>query len=640
VITAVLDHLVSSSTRPNPPSQEAGVTTPGLNRQTQSSTRPSTNPPTREAGVTTPGLNRQTQSSTRPSTNPPTREAGVTTPGLNRLGSKKFKPLLPYELPGPNEKNENWVHYVLPGTPIIFRVFLTLKVVYGENQDGEIDDCIAQIIDDLKLTRGNKLYPCGIHYIAFTRHVFLLTIAGPRRAFSVLIDPATHTRSAALAKFLGGAKPLKCGLHLERVAGLLHNAKYELNAFTDVNPFTVHGVKHLSVHDNYLRVPLSCPQVREEELLTWEFERLPSRHDLTHKLLRGSAVNAQMSHFVGRHRAKEMKGNMGWNTLTRFYPELVEQWANIILHSIDIERLMRDGHEVEFKDASFEAEHKVLNIAQKDLSTAIRQIGMTGYITTRASQDHDFSSVGINESSAQVQLENALDEHDLVDYVWAWETYEAVTPSANSLSNLLQAGLRYTKSVNLSIFYNDPLVQLLLGSHKGPIPQVSATDYPHIAEARALGLQDGLDTSQVTAVNSVINARTIYGAVEGGPGTGKSFTAAKAFGSRPWEKRKPTRFGKPLVLVLGETNRAAFDLAKAMYREGVRIRYACSYDTFFFMQKSGEGAVLKKMRDAGYILEGWMGNEEVKGEVEKHADPEFDVLVTTVINTIRFTFAN
>jgi hypothetical protein len=234
-------------------------------------------------------------------------------------------------------------------------------------------------------------------------------------------------------------------------------------------------------------------------------------------------------------------------------------------------------------------------------------------VSTSANVGHEFLTMGFKESPAQVQLKDQLEKHEVVPYVWARRANDSLNPINIALSNfLLLAGLRYTKAVNLSIFYDHPLVKLLLGTHKGSISELSTPYYRHIVKATAVGPQHGLNASQIMMVNTVINGRTIYGIVETGPGTGKSFTAAKAFGTRAWEKRQATRFGKPLVLILGETNRAVFDLTKAMYREGVRMRYACSSDAFFFTAESGEGGVLKMMRDVGFVLEGWTGENEDK----------------------------
>jgi hypothetical protein len=65
----------------------------------------------------------------------------------------------------------------------------------------------------------------------------------------------------------------------------------------------------------------------------------------------------------------------------------------------------------------------------------------------------------------------------------------------------------------------------------------------------------------------------------------------------------PTHLGKPVTLVLAEINRWAFDFIAAMYREGIRIRYALSQDAFAFMLKGKDGPLLHKMNKEDYILE-------------------------------------
>jgi hypothetical protein len=129
-------------------------------------------------------------------------------------------------------------------------------------------------------------------------------------------------------------------------------------------------------------------------------------------------------------------------------------------------------------------------------------------------------------------------------------------------------------------------------------------------------------------MHDVINGPMVLGAVEGGPGTGKSYAAAKAFAARRWDLRKPTKMGKPLTLIVADTNRAAFDLATALYNEGIRIRYACSEQAFFLPPKSEDGAIIRKMRNEGYQFENYWGeNEEKVVDIKHYADDEFDVLI-------------
>jgi hypothetical protein len=118
-----------------------------------------------------------------------------------------------------------------------------------------------------------------------------------------------------------------------------------------------------------------------------------------------------MSHFVGRRRSKDRQGTMSWSCLPKYFPELLEQWTNMAIQSLDIDRLMRDGHEVEFQKATIDPGSGKLIIDQKVLSTAIREKDGTGYVTTAADVQYEFSTLDLSERSAKVELETVSDAH-------------------------------------------------------------------------------------------------------------------------------------------------------------------------------------------------------------------------------------
>jgi len=65
------------------------------------------------------------------------------------------------------------------------------------------------------------------------------------------------------------------------------------------------------------------------------------------------------------------------------------------------------------------------------------------------------------------------------------------------------------------------VVQLLFGTYTDAIPQLSPPESPHLHNARPVDMYDRLHTAQISAVNDVMNSPNMYGAFEGGPGTGK-----------------------------------------------------------------------------------------------------------------------
>lgn len=65
-------------------------------------------------------------------------------------------------------------------------------------------------------------------------------------------------------------------------------------------------IKHLNIHQNYSRLP----KVDAQEVLTWEFPALKKRDGLSSVLLRGSALESQMSHWLGHDRQREFRARM------------------------------------------------------------------------------------------------------------------------------------------------------------------------------------------------------------------------------------------------------------------------------------------------------------------------------------------
>jgi len=176
--------------------------------------------------------------------------------------------------------------------------------------------------------------------------------------------------------------------------------------------------------------------------------------------------------------------------------------------------------------------------------------------------------------------------------------------SSNSSSLLLQWGYRHSYPNSQGPLSHEMMVQLLFGTYTYAIPQLSPLESLHLHNARPVDMYDHLHTAQIFAVNDVMNFPNMYGAFEGGPGTGKTHAIAVALKARQYGLCVPDVHGKRISLVLTETNRSAYNAAAALYfQDHVRFRYSCTEQQYSITCRSAAGSLLKKMNKEGFILD-------------------------------------
>jgi hypothetical protein len=159
-----------------------------------------------------------------------------------------------------------------------------------------------------------------------------------------------------------------------------------------------------------------------------------------------------------------------------------------------------------------------------------------------------------------------------------------------------------------------PLFRIAMGLPT-EIGKLGVTEIPHLAHATPLTKQSGLDESQVKAGNAV-NELTRWVDIQGGPGTGKSRTAALAYAARDWSKHISERADgpKPITLMLCKTNNAAANLAGPLLKAGVPNKYFVSmqYGSMMMRSQSVEGDEFRRLL-AARVIAGMGPAEDVEG---------------------------
>jgi hypothetical protein len=141
-------------------------------------------------------------------------------------------------------------------------------------------------------------------------------------------------------------------------------------------------------------------------------------------------------------------------------------------------------------------------------------------------------------------------------------------------------------------YIESPLFQRLAGNHTSAIPDLDSQSFPYIANARLIDPNE-CDESQQAAGNGINSLHPVV-AIEGPPGTGKTYIGAKSLLARHWEEAS-NRAPQEVTVVATMTNLAGINMALELEKQGfLQFRLAIS-ETFYGTHSKKDGGVLKRL---------------------------------------------
>jgi hypothetical protein len=184
----------------------------------------------------------------------------------------------------------------------------------------------------------NRSTIIGVYSIASKNGILALGFGVP--SFTMITTFDTVSQNVALADFLADKQIRKAGLHLERLAGLLHVFYgYTLDVFFEINEKMGKERSvwddgcHQSIKFHFDSIPDHPAYHKTEIIKPHEWLDLTDLSAVTDKHMKAVSVLTQMLHYIGKLLIINNAPSMQWTHFQRRYPTFVTTFEKICQHS-------------------------------------------------------------------------------------------------------------------------------------------------------------------------------------------------------------------------------------------------------------------------------------------------------------------